>query len=250
MSSRHLPNTVRGKRAQGRPAARARKHLRYGCGASALKAMEAGAVLRCEQIGGKDRWSLSNGVHVSPFVIRALLTRGAIVPTGDGLFFSQTYATVRLARLAGVLSQWASSKETDMGLNMAKYTKRFIKLADVREGPLVRFIADVREGSYSKPELVFDNGEILGLNVTNNLRLMDTYGPDADDWIGKKIELREGEVEYEGKLVKSIMVEPISPGLTAAERLEPVAAKAAAKPVGKVAAKAANDADMNDDIPF
>jgi len=52
---------------------------------------------------------------------------------------------------------------------MRKYSgETYIKTVDVRGGPLRAKIAAVREGQYGRPDLVFETGEILSLNATNN----------------------------------------------------------------------------------
>jgi hypothetical protein len=132
-------------------------------------------------------------------------------------------------------------------MDMAQYVKKFMKLEDVKDGPLTMTIACVEMGKYGKPDLVFTTGEKLGLNLTNNLTLQRAYGTDSVGWAGKDVELYEGEVTYEGKQQAAVLITPISPPLTPEEKLAPVAAKAAAKPVGK---DEADNSDMDDDIPF
>jgi hypothetical protein len=88
------------------------------------------------------------------------------------------------------------------------------KIADVRGGPLQVRIAFVEEGQYGRPNLVFESGEVLSLNATNNKILIRAYGPNSDDWIGKDIELFRGEIEYQKKMQEAVMVRPISPPLT------------------------------------
>ena len=86
-------------------------------------------------------------------------------------------------------------------MDMRKYSGvTFIKVPDVRNGPLEMQIAVVKEGKYGKPDLVFESGEMLGLNTSNNRILIRAYGPNSNDWIGKKIELTLGQLPFEGKL--------------------------------------------------
>ena len=80
-------------------------------------------------------------------------------------------------------------------MDMRKYSgETFIKVDDVRNGPVRVQIAVVKEGKYDKANLVFESGEVLGLNSTNNRTLIRAYGPNSDDWIGKEIELYLGEI--------------------------------------------------------
>ena len=83
-------------------------------------------------------------------------------------------------------------------MDMRKYSGAiFIKVADVRNGALQMQIAAVKEGKYGRPDLVFESGEILSLNASNNRILMSAYGSNSDDWIGKKIDLTLGQLLFE-----------------------------------------------------
>jgi hypothetical protein len=104
-------------------------------------------------------------------------------------------------------------------MDMRKYSGgSFIKVADVSEGPLQMQIAVIKEGKYDKPDVVFETGETLSLNATNNRTLIRTYGPNSGDWIGKEIALTLGQIEYQGKLQDAVIVKPISPPLAAADK--------------------------------
>jgi hypothetical protein len=97
----------------------------------------------------------------------------------------------------------------------------FLKPDDVREGPVQVTITDISEGKYDKPDIDFDDGTRLSLNATNSRVLARAFGYDSDDWIGKRIELALGEVEFKGQMQESIIVRPISPA--PAERKAPPA---------------------------
>jgi hypothetical protein len=86
--------------------------------------------------------------------------------------------------------------------------KFFLKLADVQEGPLVRTIVNVEDGSYDKCEITFDSGDRLSLNTTNFRTLFAAFGK-PEFWPGKRIELFEGELPYQGKTQPGIRVRPI-----------------------------------------
>ena len=104
-------------------------------------------------------------------------------------------------------------------MDMRKYSSEsFIKLDDVRDGPLQETIAAVKAGKFDKPNLAFESGAALSLNATNNQILIRTYGPNSDDWIGKEIELYAGEVEFQNRPLDAVLVRAISPPLKAAER--------------------------------
>jgi hypothetical protein len=116
----------------------------------------------------------------------------------------------------------------------------FIKIADVRDGPIQAQIAVVREGKYDKPDLVFDSGDVLSLNATNNQTLVRAYGANSEDWVGKEIELLLGEAPYQGRQIESVTVRPISPPLKPADQKRPAAKPPAESTTG----------DMDDEIPF
>jgi hypothetical protein len=104
-------------------------------------------------------------------------------------------------------------------VDMRKYSgESFIKLNDVRDGPLQETIAGVKSGKYDTANLVFESGSALSLNATNNSTLIRAYGPNSDDWIGKEVELFAGEVEFQNKPLDAVLVRPISPALKPAER--------------------------------
>jgi hypothetical protein len=147
-------------------------------------------------------------------------------------------------------------------MDMRKYGGGgFIKVEHVRNGPLDAQIAAIKQGKYDKPDLVFESGQILSLNVTNTAILLQAYGPESASWIGKEVRLKVGQVKFEKKLQDAVVVEPVTPSLTLAE-------KAAAAAKLNKARKANNNSfgedddgrgdggrgDMNDDmddkVPF
>jgi hypothetical protein len=98
----------------------------------------------------------------------------------------------------------------------------------------------VEEGKYDRPDVSFDDGTRLGLNVTGTRNLARAWGIDTDAWIGKEIELSVGETDINGKMEEMIVVTPISPAIPREDRPPPP------KP-----SKRKNDrGDMDDEIPF
>jgi hypothetical protein len=137
---------------------------------------------------------------------------------------------------SGARRRKISASAGDTIMDMRKYSgASFIKVEDVRSSPIRGQIAVIKPGKYDKPDLVFETGEILGLNTTNNRALVRAYGPNSDDWVGKEIELLLGEIEYQGKMQEAVLVKPISPPI-------PEKAKAAA------AKKLADE--LNDKVEF
>ena len=120
-------------------------------------------------------------------------------------------------------------------MDMRKYSGvNFLKVDDVRASPMRGAIISVKIGKYDKPDMYLDSGDCLSLNVTNTHTLIRAYGPNSDDWIGKELEFYVGEIEFQNKPIDAVLVRPISPPLTAAERTKPATA---------------HD-EMNDAIPF
>ncbi len=119
-------------------------------------------------------------------------------------------------------------------MDMRKYSGlSFIKIPDLRNGPLLMQIAAVREGKFEKPDLVFESGEAFSVNSTNNRTLMRAYGSNSDEWVGKKVELALGQIKFQGELQDAVIVKPISPQIAAA-------AKKKTEPEG----------EFGDDVPF
>ena len=87
----------------------------------------------------------------------------------------------------------------------------FIKPDDVRKKPVRQRIAAVRKGNYDKLELVFDSGEVLSLNATNTRALRHVYGRSSDELIGKIVELKFGQLHYQGADHDAVLVNPITP---------------------------------------
>lgn len=120
-------------------------------------------------------------------------------------------------------------------MDMRKFSSEtFLKVDDVRDCPLQERIAVVKMGNFDRPDLVFENGDVLSLNATNNKILVRAYGPNSDDWIDKEIELFLGEIEYQKKMKESVIVRPVSPPLKRSAQTKPKE----------------GDGAMTDDIPY
>jgi hypothetical protein len=98
-------------------------------------------------------------------------------------------------------------------MDMSKYPGNvFLKVEDIKASGSVQVtITGASEGRFEKPDLTFNDGTQLSLNHTNRRALLRAYGKESDDWIGKLIELRVGDLKYDGKLREAILVKPISP---------------------------------------
>ena len=79
--------------------------------------------------------------------------------------------------------------------------------------------------------------KLMVCNKTNRNTLVTLFGPETDDWIGKKIKLFTDEVAFKGKMTLALRISSIR---------VPQNSSAAPKP----AAVTANEPLENDDIPF
>jgi hypothetical protein len=114
-------------------------------------------------------------------------------------------------------------------------SNEFIKVHHLT-GPRRDVIANVTEGRFG-PEAEFQGGGKLSLNQTNLRALANAWGPETDAWIGKEIELYVGKTTFNNEQRDSVLVRPISPVLTQAERPTP-------KPKPPI------QNDLDDEIPF
>ena len=107
-------------------------------------------------------------------------------------------------------------------MDMRKFTgSSFIKPDDVRSGPINATILEVTEGKYGKPDLLFSSGARLSLNATNCKVLVAAFGSDDSDWVGQEIEMRFGQLKYNGTVNDAVLVKATSAGVPEAERKEP-----------------------------
>jgi hypothetical protein len=126
-------------------------------------------------------------------------------------------------------------KRKDTIMDMRKFSgEHFVKVANVKDGPIQGQIAVVKEGKYEKPNIVLESGDVLSLNATNNQALVRAYGTESDHWIGKMIEMFLGVIQYNGADHEAVLVRPVSPPIkqTKNDKEKP--------PSG----------DMDDEIPF
>jgi hypothetical protein len=135
-------------------------------------------------------------------------------------------------------------ESTSTIMDMRQFSgEHFIKVDDVRDGPIKEKIAGIREGRFGKPDLVFTNGDILSLNSTNNNVLMRAFGTESNDWIELDVELYQGEIEYQGRMQEAVRVRPISSPPIKKTVIGP-------KPVPPKTKPASLRGEMDDDIPF
>jgi hypothetical protein len=93
-------------------------------------------------------------------------------------------------------------------MDLSKYAgSRFLKLADVANGPKRKIIASVVEGQFDKPVMQFADGTRLSLNVTNVNTLLDLFGSaDSEYVVGKLVEIYAGTTKYQGADKPSVLL--------------------------------------------
>jgi hypothetical protein len=80
----------------------------------------------------------------------------------------------------GGWSAEARREGEDKIMDMRKYTgTAYLKVGDVRAGPIRAVISDVEIGKFDKPDAVFEDGSKLSINATNARELCRAYGADS-----------------------------------------------------------------------
>jgi arabinogalactan endo-1,4-beta-galactosidase len=91
-----------------------------------------------------------------------------------------------------------------------QFPSKFLKAADLNGHEIVVTIKDCiveSLGEDKRPVLYFagkDKGVVL--NKTNATNIREAYGPDTDEWTGKKVVLYTAYVDFQGRSVESIRV--------------------------------------------
>src|SRR5262249_20175520 len=124
-------------------------------------------------------------------------------------------------------------------MDMRQYAgTNYVNLDDLVDGSHKETIVDIQIGDYGRPDLYFESGDRLSLNVTNNRTLVRAFGSESNGWISKAIEIYVGDTMYKGEKQKSVLVRPITP---------PSQADGGN---GSAAAPPARRDDPDDEIPF
>lgn len=98
-----------------------------------------------------------------------------------------------------------------MNVNDA-FPSKFLKASDIGDAQPTVTIKDVVMediGEDRRPVLYFagkDKGIVL--NKTNATNISGAYGPDTDEWTGKKVVLFTAWVDFQGKSVEAIRIRP------------------------------------------
>jgi len=113
----------------------------------------------------------------------------------------------------------------------------FIGPKDLAEGPTQATITEIRLGKWDKPEIHFGDGRWLSLNKGSVRNLIRAFGSDdSRAWIGQRVELSVGEIEYQGERQPSVLVRGIAPTSPADDDSDN--------------ARKDRDADLDDSVPF
>jgi hypothetical protein len=98
------------------------------------------------------------------------------------------------------------------------FLSKYLKSSDVKDKPRIAVISHVEQEQVGKGEdaqekhVLYFEGDIspMVLNRTNWETIEDAFG-DSDDWPGHKLELKTARVQFQGKSVDGIRVDPIVP---------------------------------------
>jgi hypothetical protein len=124
-----------------------------------------------------------------------------------------------------------------MNINEA-FPSNYLKSSDLQGNtPTVTMshVTTEKMGDDNKLVLYFHGKEKgMVLNKTNANNIASLYGPETEDWQGKKITLAVAWVDFQGRSVEALRVRPPANG----------------KPAPKQEAPAREMADMDDEIPF
>jgi len=98
--------------------------------------------------------------------------------------------------------------------NTEKYTESpYLKGSDLEEGErLTVTIKSAEEATFPQsgdtvPILGFlELEKQLTLNRTRITKLVELFGPDTEDWLGKKISLYPVDVNYQGKITQGVAI--------------------------------------------
>jgi hypothetical protein len=108
-------------------------------------------------------------------------------------------------------------------MDMRQFKKpKFLKVDDIRDRPRQVRIAGCVMGKYSKPDLIFEDGDKLGLSATNADILSEAYSFESEEWVDHLIELYVGKGTYEGEDVDMVLVRPISKAENSVQKPEPI----------------------------
>lgn len=212
-----------------------------------------GRGLQLTFVNGRPVWTLEpDGVLVDPQRARAAVASGKLEPLDPGLPLfgdDQAHAQSWVLRRPpeGEKPACASLQKRSAGYQeeLTMDVREFLsgthhKYDDVRNRDCFEVIDGACPSKYGgKLDLVFQSGNMLGLSAHNLRVLVRALGPESDDWRGTKVRLFAGQLEFNGEMKDSVL-------------LEIVEEEAAEEPPKKkrTSASAASTAPLDDEIPF
>ena len=91
-----------------------------------------------------------------------------------------------------------------------QFPSKFLKAGDLNGNQIVVTIKDCiveTIGEDKRPVLYFAGKEKgVVLNKTNATNVSEAYGPDTDEWVGRKVVLYTAYVDFQGRSVESIRI--------------------------------------------
>jgi len=95
------------------------------------------------------------------------------------------------------------------------FSGNMLKAADLKGAQPTVTIANIKMeklGDDTKPVLYFAGKEKgVVLNKTNATNIAAAYGPETDNWVGKRVILFTAWVDFQGKSVEAIRIRPAPP---------------------------------------
>jgi len=106
-----------------------------------------------------------------------------------------------------------TEKELVMKMDqMYPSSSTLLKAADLAGKAVKKTIADIEMvdlGDKVKPVLKFEGTDReLALNKTNAMIIVSMYGDDSNNWMGKEITMYSTKVDFQGKPVDAIRIQP------------------------------------------
>jgi len=93
-----------------------------------------------------------------------------------------------------------------------QFPSKYLKASDLNGGEAIVTIKDCiveSLGEDKRPVLYFSGKEKgVVLNKTNATNISDHYGPDTDEWVGKKVVLYTAYVDFQGRSMEAIRIRP------------------------------------------
>ncbi len=137
------------------------------------------------------------------------------------------------------------------------FPSKYLSAADLPDEGMTLTIKEITvermQDGAEKPIASFHEKGVKDLivNVTKWNTLAKLYGDESDDWHGKRINVRPGEVKFKGEMVACIDISSRKPGEPAKKpNGKPATAKGTPEAEKAIAAAAEHQGDEDDATPF